>query len=182
MQKIAVIGNAGSGKSTFARDLGQILGIEVIHLDALFWNAGWIETPKDIFRSRVEQAVRGDAWVSDGNYTSTFDIRLLAADTIVFLDLPLQISLWRVVNRWICYSGRTRADMAPGCPERFALAFLRWIWDYPKRTRPTVLRLLEEQAALGKQVFVLRKPAEIEGLLINLRSSLVMTAKREVPG
>ena len=47
MRRIAIIGAGGAGKSTLARQLGEVLGIEVIHLDALFWKPGWVDTPRD---------------------------------------------------------------------------------------------------------------------------------------
>lgn len=47
MKHIAIIVCSGAGKSTFARELGAITGLEVIHLDRLYWKPGWVETPKD---------------------------------------------------------------------------------------------------------------------------------------
>jgi len=46
MSRIAVIGSPGAGKSTLARKLGQALGLEVHHLDRLYWQPGWVETPR----------------------------------------------------------------------------------------------------------------------------------------
>jgi adenylate kinase family enzyme len=84
MKRIAIIGSCGAGKSTLARQMGTILGLEVIHLDSFFWKPGWVETPRVEWRSTVENLVKRETWIIDGNYGSTFDIRLEAADTIVF--------------------------------------------------------------------------------------------------
>ena len=164
MKKILVIGSGGAGKSTFAGRMGQILKIEVIHLDVLYWKPGWIETPKPEWRATVAELVKRDAWIIDGNYSSTFDIRLEACDTIIFLDVGRPSCLWRVLKRWMLYRHGGRPDMAEGCQERFSLEFLQWIWGYPKRTRPKVLKLFREYSQ-RKAVIHLRTRSEIEGFV-----------------
>ena len=71
MKKILVIGSGGSGKSTFARRLGARLSLEVIHLDAHHWRAGWVAPPKDEWRRQVEELTRRESWVMDGNFSGT---------------------------------------------------------------------------------------------------------------
>ena len=68
MTKIAIIGSGGSGKSVLARQLGDVLNIEVIHLDAVHWRPGWVEPPDDEWRETVESLVTGESWIIDGNY------------------------------------------------------------------------------------------------------------------
>ena len=46
MKRILIIGNGGSGKSTFAKKLHKKLNLELIHLDNLFWKPNWVQTPK----------------------------------------------------------------------------------------------------------------------------------------
>jgi adenylate kinase family enzyme len=159
MKRIAIIGPGGSGKSTLACELGAILGIEVIHLDALFWKPGWVETPKPEWRSIQEDLVRRESWIMDGNYGGTLDIRLAAADTIIFLDFPRLLCLWRVIKRRVQHIGRGRPDMGPDCPERLTWQFLWWIWTYRTRKRPAVLQELAQYAD-EKRIFVLRGPAD----------------------
>ncbi len=67
MGKVLVIGSGGAGKSTFARRLGKLLDIEVIHLDALYWNPGWVETPKAAWAETVAELVKRDSWIMDGS-------------------------------------------------------------------------------------------------------------------
>ena len=167
MNKILVIGSGGAGKSTFACRLGQILQIEVIHLDVLYWKPGWIETPKPEWRTTVEELVRRDSWIIDGNYSGTFDIRLEACDTVIFLDVARAFCLWRVLKRWMLYRHGGRPDMAEGCQERFSLAFLQWIWRYPKRTRPKVLKLFGEHSQY-KATIHLRTSSEIERFVLRV--------------
>ena len=168
MRRVAVIGSGGSGKSTLARQMGERLGLEVIHLDALFWRPGWVETPRDEWMALQHQLVKRDAWVMDGNYGGTQEIRLAAADTIVFLDLPRGLCLRRVLMRWVRYRGRSRPDMGPGCEERMTREFLRWIWEYPSTRRPGILRKLQEYAP-GRRIIRLRSPREVRAFLASLR-------------
>ena len=164
MKRVLVIGSGGSGKSTFARRLGELLKIEVVHLDMHHWLPGWTEPPKEEWARKVKELVGRDEWVIDGNYSGTLAARLAACDTVVFLDLPRALCVWRVFKRILTYRKGGRPDMADGCEERFDLKFLKWVWDYPKRTRPKVLRLLEENSR-ARSVYRLRSRAEVESFL-----------------
>ena len=164
MRKVLVIGSGGAGKTTFARRLGELRNIEVLHLDSLYWNPGWVETPKPEWLKTVEELVARDAWIMDGNYSGTLDLRLRACDTVIFLDLGRAICLWRVLKRWMRYRNRRRPDMAAGCHERFNLEFILWVWNYRRRTRPKVIEMLRENSG-SKKVVWLRSPADVERYL-----------------
>jgi adenylate kinase family enzyme len=167
MRKVLVIGSGGAGKSAFAARLAERTGLPLIHLDALYWKPGWIETPKEEWARTVGELLARDAWVMDGNYGGTMDRRLAACDTVVFLDLPRTICLRRAVRRRITFHGRSRPDMTEGCNERLAWEFVRWIWEYPKKRRPGILARL---AALrpDQRAVVLRSPAEVQAFLSSL--------------
>ena len=165
MRRVLVIGSGGAGKSTLAARIGERTGLPVVHLDALYWHAGWRPTPPDEWAARVDALVAREAWVIDGNYSRTLDARLAACDTVVFLDLPRLVCAARVVRRWIRYRGRARPDMAPGCDERLTAEFLRWIWDYPRLRRPGILRRL---AAPGRRAVVLRSRRDVERFVAGL--------------
>lgn len=167
MRKVLVIGPGGAGKSTLASQLGELLNIEVLHLDKLYWHPGWIETPKDEWLVTVEELVRRDSWVMDGNYSGTLDVRYKACDTIIFLDISRTICLWRVLKRAIMYRRNSRPDMADGCPERLTLEFILWIWNYPRRTRPKIVRMLESHPA-EKKIVWLRSQSDVETFLSRL--------------
>lgn len=159
-----VIGSGGAGKSTLSRRLGEILGVEVIHLDVQHWKPGWAEPTKEEWRRKVGELVSRESWVIDGNYGGTMEMRLEACDTVVFLDLPRLLCIWRVLKRVVTYRDGVRPDMAEGCRERFDLKFLRWVWDYPVRTRPKVVELLGAHART-KNVVWLRSRADVEKFL-----------------
>ena len=114
MQRVLVIGSGGSGKSTVAARLGELLNLEVNHLDKLYWRAGWVEPETDEWIKIVTDLIERDSWVIDGNYSGTLDLRLQKCDTIVFLDLPRLLCVWRIIKRFLIYRQRTRPDVAEG--------------------------------------------------------------------
>ncbi|MCC5827804.1 MAG: DNA topology modulation protein [Phycisphaeraceae bacterium] len=167
MRRILIVGSGGAGKSTLATQIGQRLGLPVIHLDALFWHAGWKETAKDEWKQTVALQLQQDAWVMDGNYGGTLDQRLATADTVIFLDLPRSLCLFRILKRRVMYRGRTRPDMAAGCPERLDMEFLKWIWNYPRDNRPRLLDTLQA-APPSTQIHVLQSKKDVSIFLDSL--------------
>jgi adenylate kinase family enzyme len=164
MKKVVLIGSGGSGKSTLARQLGEKLKMNVYHLDALFWKPNWVGVPKDEQKKVQNDLVRKEEWIIDGNYGGTMEIRLNAADTIIFLDIPRIICVYRAFKRMLQYRNKKRPDMGEGCEERFDLDFFKWIWDYPKTKRPEILKRLE-QLSKDKQVIIFKSPKEVQQFL-----------------
>lgn len=164
MKRITIIGSGGAGKSTFAAKLGEALGIPVIHLDAEYWKPGWVETPREQWILKQEKFLQDDSWIIDGNYGSTMELRLQAADTIIFLDISRWICLYSVVKRRMMYHNKTRPDMGEGCNERIGLDFLKWVYDYPKRKRPAILQKLTELES-KKNIYILKTRKEVAQFL-----------------
>ena len=161
MRRVLVIGSGGAGKSTFARRLARCTGLPLIHLDAIYWHPGWVETPREEWALVVEKLVSGDEWIIDGNYGGTFEQRLAACDTVVFFDMPRWLCLWRAVVRRVRYRTEPRPDMREGCPEELTWEFVRWVWTYPRRRRPEILQRLSRPDS-GRRVFVLRSASDVE--------------------
>src|SRR5215208_1590330 len=99
-RRVLVIGSGGAGKSTLAARIAERSGLPLVHLDALYWRAGWVEAPKDEWARIVERLIAEPAWVMDGNYSGTLERRVAVADLVVFLDLPRLVCLTRIVRRW----------------------------------------------------------------------------------
>lgn len=145
MRRIMIVGSSGSGKSTLAIRLGEKTRLPVIHIDRIYWSAGWTLRPHDEIYRRVESAAEKPEWIFEGNHSPSFDVRAARADTIIFLDLPRRTCLIGVMRRVLTFYGRVRPDMAPGCPERFPdWGLLTLIRNYPCHGRLTALKLLRE--------------------------------------
>jgi adenylate kinase family enzyme len=137
VNRILIIGPCGAGKSTLATHLGRRFALPVFHMDQLNWNAGWIESSGDEIRSKLRDITCGDRWLIDGTYGGTLGDRLPYADTILYLDYPIGLCLWRLLRRIVRFHGRTRPDMTAGCPERFDFPFLLYLlrWNSGPRLR-----------------------------------------------
>lgn len=131
MKRVMIIGGSGSGKSTLARMLGVITGLPVVHIDPMYWKPGWVQRTSGETHALVSDAALRDRWVFDGNHSCSIPDRMARADHFIFLYLPTYLRLWRVLKRTIVHWGRSRTDMAEGCPERFNWEFLTvWVGGY----------------------------------------------------
>lgn len=139
-RRILVLGPSGSGKTVLSGRLGKRLGLPVLHLDAHFWQEGWLATPQTEWREIVCDLLGADAWIMDGTYESTLDLRLEVADAVVLIERSRWRCLWNVVCRSFHYRKRARPDAPPGQP--LDRAFLGYIWRYPGRTRGLIEQML----------------------------------------
>lgn len=158
MKKIIVIGCPGSGKSTFARALHHKMGIPICHLDTLFWNADKTAVEKSVFRERLTRVLEMNAWIIDGNYASTMEIRMAACDTVFFLDYPTDVCLAGVKAR----IGKPRGDM-PWIETEEDAEFVEFIKGYNKEQKPKVLALLTQYR--HKDIFVLKDRKQADAVL-----------------
>ncbi|NNF14774.1 MAG: DNA topology modulation protein [Gemmatimonadetes bacterium] len=169
MQRVLVIGSGGAGKTTFSLELAKRTKLPVIHLDAHFWRPGWVQPEPEEWADQVDQLTSEPRWIMDGNYGGTMERRLEACDTVVFLDRPRLLCLWRVVKRRLRHHRNSRQDLPPGCPEQLDLEFMRWIWSYPGRKRPAILERLSRLRA-DQAVVVLRTGTDVRRFLTSVAS------------
>lgn len=171
MKRIIVMGvSAGVGKSTFARKLGERLGIDVCHLDKLYWKPNWVEASLEEFVAAQEKIVALDQWIIEGNYANTYDIRVKNADTIIYLELPLGVCLYRVFKRWLLNIGRTRPDIGEGCKEKLDYDFIKFICTTYSPRKKKMKARVEDFKRLGpdKNVIMLKNKREIRSYLDTL--------------
>lgn len=169
MERVLVVGCPGSGKSTLARRLAAEQGLPLIELDRAFWRPGWVETPREEWLAQVGQFSAAPRWVMDGNYGNSLRIRLPRADTVLWLDYPRLRCVRRAVMRSAKHHGRVREGGPDGCPERFNMEFLRYIWNFPGRSRPRLVDALERFGARAT-IHILKSDADGERLLGALRA------------
>ena len=99
MDRVAVVGKTGSGKTTLARDLARRIGAPHIELDSIAWGPNWTLIAWEDFRAQVEARTREPRWAADGNYRQAREFVWGRADTLVWLDYPLWVALWRLTAR-----------------------------------------------------------------------------------
>jgi adenylate kinase family enzyme len=139
---MVIVGRGASGKSTLARRLGDITGLPVTEVDKIFWQAGLVGTPRQQWIEMQERLVVGDRWIMDGDLGpyDAVEVRLRAADTIIFLDFSLVRCAWRAIRR-----SRERAD------------FWSWLLAYRYESRPNLRSAIAHHAP-NAVVYVFRGP------------------------
>jgi len=142
MKRVVIIGRGAAGKSTLARRLGDITGLPLIEMDKIFWQPGLTGTPREEWVVIQERLVAGDRWIMDGDLGpyDAVEVRLRAADTIIFLDFSFARCAWRAIRR-----SRERAD------------FWRWLLAYRYQSRP-ILRAAIAMHAPNAMLHVFRSP------------------------
>jgi adenylate kinase family enzyme len=170
MDRIAIIGCSGGGKSSLARKLAARLALPVAHLDQVFWLPGWKERDEASFRTRLEAALAGGRWITDGNFARVADLHFAQAQLIVWIDQPRMLCLRRALTRAVTELGRRRPDMAEGCVETIDVDFLRYIWDWNRKTRPGIVAAIARYAPTTP-VVRLESDGEIEDWLEGLAPS-----------
>jgi adenylate kinase family enzyme len=166
MKRVLIIGCGGAGKSTLARQLGEKTGLPVVHLDKLFWKPGWVESGKEEIDRVILEEIAKPQWIIDGNYNRTLQQRAARCDTIIYLDFSRFACLWGVMKRVLTTYGTVRPDMGEGCPERFDLEFLKWVWNYNRNKRERNYRLLNE--ATHAETIVLKNRRAVQNFLDTL--------------
>ena len=176
--KFFVIGNYGAGKSTFAHQMGCLLGISPVNLDTVLWEPGWQDRPMEDALEHLQQVIKSDRWIVEGisdykGQAGFHDLCFDSADTIVFFDFPQLLCWWRIFKRRLQYHGRTRPDLPDGYPEKLYRVFLQKVWNYPKDERPVILKKINSLPK-HKHVIYLKTPGQAENFLESLQSHQMM--------
>ena len=163
MKKIIVIGCPGSGKSVFSRKLHEKTKIPLIHLDMLYWNADRTTVGREVFLERLLDALKKDAWIIDGDYASTMEMRMNECDTVFFLDYPVEVCLDGARKR----VGIARSDI-PWVENREDEELIEVIKNYALQKRPEVFELFEKYP--DKSITVFKSRDETERFLNSINS------------
>lgn len=168
-RRVIVTGLAGSGKSTLSIALAKKTGLPLIHLDLEYWKPGWVDPSLDEWRQKQREVLAGDAWIADGNYHETLELRLERADTVLFLDVPW----WRCSARALVRGFEKWGDLPPGCEftrwrrlrDEWKLAFRIW---RENREQPEIERQIIATHGQHVAMHVFRTAREANGFLAGI--------------
>ena len=163
MDRVIIRGCGGSGKSTLSRALSEKTNLPVVHLDKLFWSEGWVYIPREEFNTLLREELKKDKWIIDGNYDRTLEERINRCDTVIYLDYPRRTCFLGVFKRVLLNYGKVRPDMAEGCPEKFDLEFMKWIWNFNKNHRDKLYRILNKQK--NKKIYIFKNRKQCKEFL-----------------
>ena len=164
MKRVMIIGCGGAGKSTLARKLGDKTGLPVIHLDQIFWSPGnWQHLIREEFDVLLIREMEKPAWILDGNYDRTMELRLEQCDTVIYLDYSRWVCLLQWFKRVITHWGKARPDMAPGCAEWFDPEFFRWMWNFNRDHRKQYCEILSAQK--NKTIYIFKNRRQLRKFL-----------------
>ena len=156
MKKVIVIGSPGAGKSTFSRKLRDKTGLPLFYLDMIWHKPDKTNITREEFHEKLEEIMEKDAWIIDGNYQRTLEIRLQTCDTVFFLDYPVEVCLEGASSR----IGTEREDL-PWVETEFDEEFRQWILDFPKDQIPVIYELLKKYET-EKEIIVFKSRDEAE--------------------
>jgi adenylate kinase family enzyme len=167
-KKIAIIGNAGSGKTALALHLHKKLSLPLYHLDQYYWLPNWQRSCYETFTQKHDELCEQDAWIIEGVNLKVVYRRLVAADVIIFLDLPRRTCIFRALKRCFYGYGTVTPGSPEGCKQRFFkssfLSLLRWVWNFDNRYRPLLYLFLEDYK-LSKPVYILKSEKDVKQFL-----------------
>ncbi|MCI5773893.1 MAG: adenylate kinase [Erysipelotrichaceae bacterium] len=163
MQKVIVIGCPGAGKSYFAKQLHALTGLPLYHLDMIWHKSDKTNITKQEFKEQLDMIIEQEGWIIDGNYQDSLAARLVACDTVFFLDYPLAVCLEGAKTR----IGKKRDDM-PWIEEVFDEEFKAFIEAFPSCQLPYIYQLLEQHA--DKEIIIFKDRQQAQTYLDALKN------------
>lgn len=161
MKRDVIIGNAGGGKSRLARITAAAHDLPLVELDKMLWLPGWVARAPGEFNAEHQAILARPRWLIDGfGPWSSVQARLTAADTVIFVDLPLWRHFWWASKRQIKSLVIPRPDGPEGCPMLpVTLRLYRMMWQLHRETRPQLLHALKTRRPSQRLIHI-RSPRD----------------------
>ena len=176
--RINVVGTSGSGKSTFAKSLAEILAIPYFEMDAIFWGPDWAFPEDEELFSKLSVALEGESWVLDGNYTRTLPIKWEDVDTVIWLDFNFPRTLFQATIRAFARVV-AKEELWPGTGNRETLrklfsrqSILLWTIKTHRRNRKKFTGYMGSPDFSHIKFIRLRSPQEAENYLNKIANKL----------
>ncbi|MFN7729722.1 MAG: isopentenyl transferase family protein [Bdellovibrio sp.] len=161
LQKIAIIGNTGGGKTTLARRLAKLHGLPVTHVDSVQFLPGMKIRPHAQSIEILDEVQTQDEWIIDGyGPLDILEERLGLADQIVMLDFPLWHHAWWCTKRQLKNYWSPRAELPAGCSETSwaqTRKLFKTLKTVHEKMRPEMLRILQRPELAPKVIYIRNK-------------------------
>ena len=164
MERVAVIGNSGGGKSSLASAMAARRRLPYVEADALLWRPGWKLVPAGDYEVAHERAIAAPDWVIDGlGRRETIPARLARAFEIVLVDMPLAVHLELAKRRHRAWERGTLEHPPGGLADAPPLeALLRTIHEVDREWMPDIRLWVAAAASRGTQVVRITSLAELD--------------------
>jgi adenylate kinase family enzyme len=167
MKRVAVVGNPGSGKSTFTKNLAAKTGLPAVHLDFYHLQNDYSKPENlELWIARAKELIEPDMWIIEGNYASTIHERFDRASSIIFFDFATHKSIYGVIKRRIQYHGKHREEMPDDWKEHIDPGFLKFVWKFRQNNRVKILEAIKKS---GKPVTVFKSHRQANKYLSRIR-------------
>ena len=164
MPKILVLGNSGSGKSTFTSKLAKRLNIKYLHLDTIIYKHDWKTPEIEELQKHIDLFLKEDDWIIDGNFLKKATSRFELCDTIYFLDINRFTCFFSVIHRYFKYKGKKRSSRSELCDEKLTKDYLKWVFfDFYRTSRKTIYKFIKDNT--DKKIYIFKNRRQVNKYL-----------------
>jgi len=162
-QRILIIGNGASGKTTLSLKLAAILNYPVLHLDSIYWMNGWKKYTLEYFEKNSHDFMKSNCWIIEGTPLQDIRYRISNADTVIFLDINRVICILRLLKRAVKNIFLSFGAGWDGPANGFSIKAMIWIWKFNHSKKQTINSLLKLEE--NKNIFYIKNNNELNKLI-----------------